>query len=55
MRPPRESEFASIKRRTALRFGDQAGTGFAFDLSEDVRLIVAVHQPPQHRRLVTCL
>ena len=52
---PGESEFATVKRGTALRFGNQAGTGLAFDLGEDVRLLGAVHQSPQHGRLVVGL
>ena len=34
-RPPREGQFSAVERGTALRFGDQAGTGLAFDLGEN--------------------
>src|SRR6056297_834323 len=52
MRPPREGQFSTVERGTALRFGDQAGTGLAFDLGENRGLLVAVDQPPQHWGLV---
>src|SRR6056297_1350518 len=52
MRPPREGQFATVKRGTALRFGDQAGAGLAFDLGENRGLLVTVDQPPQHWGLV---
>ena len=55
MRPPREGQFAAVQRGAALRFGDQAGTGLAFDLCEDPRLLVAVNQSPQDGRLVAGL
>ncbi len=55
MRAPREGEFAAVKRGAALAFRDQAGTCLAFDLGEDLRLFVTVHQPSQHRGFVVGL
>ena len=52
MGPPREGQFAAIERGAALALRNQAGTGLAFDLREDVRLLVAVDESPQHRGLV---
>jgi hypothetical protein len=52
MRPPREGQFAAVERGAALALRRSGGHWSRLRSRRGCRLLVAVDQPPQHRRLV---
>jgi hypothetical protein len=55
LRAPGKGQFATVERRAALAFGDQAGAGLALEFRQHGRLLITVDKSAQDRRLMMCL